>query len=33
MVTARRFVNDESGMTMALAVIMIVLLGKGAYGT
>ena len=30
--TARRFVNDESGMTMALAVIMIVLLGVMGAG-
>src|SRR5215213_749476 len=30
--TARRFVNDESGMTMALAVIMIVVLGVMGAG-
>lgn len=30
--TARRFVNDESGMTMALAIMMIVLLGVMGAG-
>jgi len=30
--TARRFVNDESGMTMALAIIMIVLIGVMGAG-
>jgi hypothetical protein len=30
--TARRFVNDESGMTMALAVIMVVVLGVMGAG-
>ena len=30
--TARRFVNNESGMTMALAVIMIVLIGVMGAG-
>ena len=32
MITARRFVKDESGMTLALAVIMIVLIGVMGAG-
>ena len=32
MKTARRFVNDESGITLALAIIMIVLIGVMGAG-